>query len=567
MWYNNISEETKYVISKKYMEKPVAKNGMVAAKHPLGALAGLKTLEKGGNAIDAAIATNFALAVVEPFMTGLGGGGRCVIRLANGETYGSMFETMTPGRENPFQPDPERKKTMYGVELNQPACKNDENLYGYKASAIPGFVKGMCQLADKYGTMNLEELLKPAIKYAEKGFIIDTYLAKTIAFDASIIAKFPETAKTLLKNGFPPKPYGWSQPREPDFPRLVQKDLASTLRKIARDGADAFYKGEIAQAIVEDMEANGGYITEEDLRSYEPEVYEVSQGSYRGYDLLYLPVHTQIVQILNLMENFDMKGLGYNSTRSIHVFLEAIKLAFKGREKFLGLGLEEHPLQGIVSKEYAEEIIGQVGLREALKGFDLGDPWVYQEENTTHACVVDKERNIVGVHNSIGNTFGCKVTVKGTGIILNNKMSPYDPRPGMPMSVIPHKLKPGSSSSIVVVRDGDPFMVIGSPGGYKQVTAVARCISNIIDYGMSIQDAIDAPRLYVEREKVFLESSMPPGVCDELAGMGHDLVVVDKEFGFAQPNGIVVDAESGLLYGGADKDLDNGLDGFSIGLG
>jgi len=565
MWYDKISEESQYVIAKKYVEKPVAKEGMVVAKHPLAALAGLKILKKGGNALDAAVATHFALGVVEPFMTGIGGGGRCVIRLANGKTYGLLFESMTPGKENPFEPDTERQKMMYGINMDRPACKDDANLYGHRAAAIPGFVKGMCHLVERYGSMELDELIAPAIKYAEDGFILDTYIAKTIAFDMPLISKFPETAKILLKDGFPPRPYGWSQSRARDFPRLVQKDLASTLRKIAREGADAYYKGEIAQSIVDEMEANDGYINEADLKSYEPEVYKVSEGSYRGYDLLDLPVHTGIVQILHLIDNFDMKGLGYNTTKSIHVIVEAIKLAFGGRKKFLGLGLDKRPFQGIVAKEYAKEIASQIDLEKAMTDYDLGDPWMYQEEHTTHACVVDKDRNVVGMHSSIGSTFGCKVTVKGTGIFLNNKMSSYDPRPGMPMSVIPHTIRPAPSSSVIAVKNGEPFMVIGSPGGYKQVTAVARSISNIIDYGMGIQDAIDAPRLYVAEDKVFLESRLPSNVYDELARMGHNIVVVDKEFGFAQPNGIIIDSERGLLYGGADRDLDHGLDGTPLG--
>ena len=556
-----IDELSRYVIAKRAVEKTVAKNGMVAAKHPLAALAGVEILKKGGNAVDAAIATHFALAVVEPFMTGIGGGGRCVIRLEDGETYSLNFEPMTPEKESPFEPDPEREATAYGVPLGRPAVKDDADQYGYKAAAVPGFVKGMSHLVEKFGSMELDELLEPAIKYAEEGFLLDTYVAKAIAFDMFLIVKFPETAKILLRDGVAPKPWGWYFG---DFNKLVQKDLAVTLRKIAEAGAEVFYEGDIAHAIAEDMEDNGGYITEEDLACYRPEVLKAGEGSYRGYDLIHFPVSTGIVQILNNIEGFDMNELGYNTAKSVHVFIEAIKLAFASRMKFLGTGLEKRPFKGVVTKEYAEKLRSQIDLDKALVDLDLGDPWICQEEYTTHACVVDKNRNIVGMHTSLGNTFGSKVTIRGTGIIMNNKMSGYDPRPGMPNSVRPHTIKPPPSGSTIVLRGGKPFLVIGAPGGYKQVTAVARTIQNVIDHGMGIQEAIDSPRIYVQTNKVFIESRTPVDVFETLAKMGHDITMVDKEYNFAQPTAILIDPETGLLHGGVDRDLPHGLDAITL---
>jgi gamma-glutamyltranspeptidase/glutathione hydrolase len=196
-----IDEPSRYVISKRAVERTVTKEFMVAAKHPLAALAGVKILNRGGNAVDAAVATHFALAVVEPFMTGIGGGGRCVIRLNDGETFALNFEPMSPGKETPFEPDPKREATAYGVPIGRPAVKYDADQYGYKAAGVPGFVKGMSHLVERYGSMELGELLEPAIRYAEEGFLLDTYTAKAIAFDMSLIIKFPETAKTLLKDG------------------------------------------------------------------------------------------------------------------------------------------------------------------------------------------------------------------------------------------------------------------------------------------------------------------------------------------------------------------------------
>jgi gamma-glutamyltranspeptidase/glutathione hydrolase len=557
-----IDELSRYIIAKRAVEKTVTKEFMVAAKHPLAALAGVEILKKGGNAVDAAVATHFALAVVEPFMTGIGGGGRCVIRLRDGDTFILNFEPMTPKKDAPFEPDPKREAMAYGVPLGRPAVKYDADKYGYKAAGVPGFVKGMSYLVDRFGSMELGELLEPAIKYAEEGFLLDTYIAKAIAFEMFLIAKFPETAKTLLKDGIAPKPWGWYFG---DFDRLIQKDLAATLRRIADDGVDAFYKGEVAHAIAEDMVENGGYITEDDLAHYEPEILEPGKGSYRGHDLIHFPISTGIIQILNILEGFDMKEIGYNTGKSTHLLIEAIKLAFASRAKFLGTGLEKRPFSGIVSKEYAKSLRKTMDMDEAQKGLDLGDPWLYQEENTTHACVIDKERNIVGMHTSLGNTFGSKVTVKGTGIILNSKMSGYDPRQGMPHSVKPRTIKPPPSGSTIMLKDDEPFLVIGAPGGYKQVTAVARVIHNIIDYGMSLQEAIDTPRVYVQTGRVFIESKTPTGVCQILAKMGHNLIVIDKEYNFAQPTGILIDTETGLLHGGVDRDLPHGLDAITLG--
>ncbi len=554
----------RYVIAKRTVDTLVAKDAMVAANHPLAALAGLKILKKGGNAVDAAVATHFALAVVEPFMTGIGGGGRCVIRMANGESFAMNFEPMTPAKENPFEPDPERAATMYKVDLGRPAVKDRADIIGYKAAAIPGFVKGMCILMEKFGSLDLDAVLAPATKYAEEGYILDTYVAKNIAFNMHIIAKFPETAKILLKDGYPPSPWCGSR-WEAGYDKLVQKDLAGTLRKIAKDGPDAYYKGDIASSIAEDMEKNGGYITEADLAAYKPQILEPSKGSYRGYDMISLPVSTTIMQILHILDNFDMKALGYNTIEAVHVLTEAIKLAFAGRKTFLGWGAEAPPFKGIISKEYAKKLAGQIDLEKALDSLDLGDPRLYQEGETTHACAVDKDRNVAGVHSSLGDAFGSKVTIKGTGIIMNDKMKGYDPRPGQPDSVKPRIIKPPPSGSTILLKDGAPYMVIGSPGGYKQVCAVVRSIHCYMDYGMTIREAINAPRVFVQSGTVHIDSRMPGEICKALDRKGHDLKVVDREFGFARPNAIVIDPATGLLHGGIDGHPYGGADQITLG--
>ncbi len=557
-----LDDLSRYVVAKRAVETPVTEEFMVAAKHPLAALAGVEILRKGGNAVDAAVATHFALAVVEPFMTGIGGGGRCVLRLQNGETFAMNFEPMSSAVATPFEADPDREATAYGVPLGRPAVKGHADEYGYKAAAVPGFVRGMSFLVERFGSMAWAELLAPAIRYAEEGFLLDTYTAKAIAFEMFHIVRFPETARILLKDGVAPKPWGWYFG---DFDRLIQRDLANTLRRIATEGADVFYEGAVADAIATDMAAHGGDMTADDLASYAPEILEVGEGSYRGYDLLHFPVSTDIVQILNLLEGFDLGALGFNTAPSIHLLIEAIKLAFATRGRFLGAGLDPRPFRGVVSKAYAAALRRQINLATACTDLDVGDPWPYQEEHTTHACVVDRDRNVVGMHTSLGSTFGSKVTITGTGILLNNKMSGADPRPGMPQSVRPRTIKPPPSGSTLLLKDGQPFVVVGAPGGYKQVTAIAKVIHSLIDYGLSLQAAIDAPRVYIQSGRVFLESRTPPAVCAALARMGHDITVVDKEYNFAQPTGILIDPATGRLHGGVDRDLPHGLDAITLG--
>jgi gamma-glutamyltranspeptidase/glutathione hydrolase len=559
MWKDVSDGKAHHVIAKKAVEKKIAKKDMVASEHPLASRAGLMMLEQGGNAVDAAVATHFALAVVKPYSTGIGGGGRCVIRLNDSETFAMNFEPMTPAKENPFEPDLDRIRTIYKVSLGRPAAKNDENILGYKAAAIPGFVKGMDILLEKLGNLDLATILEPAIDYAENGYLICEHVAKTIAFNMNLISQFPETAKILLKNGLPPRPWGsarWGT----EFDKLVQKDLAETLKKISQDGPEAFYSGEIAEKIALDMEANGGYITENDLKSYEPEYYEVSEWNYRGYQMHSLPVSTGINQILEIIENFDMKKLGYNDPRAIHVLVEAVKMAYAAREEYLALGLEKRPFYGIATQEYADTLAKQIKIDKIIENIDLGDPWKYEEQHTTHACVVDKDRNIAGVHSSLGDNFGSKVVIKGTGIILNNKMKDYDPRKNAPNSVRPHTIRPPPSGSVIILKNDKPFMVIGSPGGYKQPPAISRCISNVIDYGMGIQESMDAARIFVQSGKVFLESTMPSNVIEYLQKVGHDVTVVDREFGFALPTGIKIDQKTGDLYGGV-----NGLPAVTLG--
>ncbi|MCW4040335.1 MAG: gamma-glutamyltransferase [Candidatus Bathyarchaeota archaeon] len=551
-----------YVLAKRAVEQKTARYGMVAAKHPLAALAGLQVLQKGGNAVDAAVATHFALAVVEPFMTGIGGGGRCVLRLSNGETYALNFEPMTPQVPSPFTPDPAREATSFGVPLGRPAVLNAEDQYGYKAAAVPGFVKGCCHLVENFGTMNLADLLQPAIQYAENGFILDTYVAKAIAFDMSIIVQYPETARILLKNGLAPKPWGWYYN---DFDRLTQSDLAQTLKTIAREGVDGFYSGDVAAAIAEDMAQHGGYISESDLTGYTPQVLQTGRGSYRGHDLIHFPISTDITQILNIVEGFDMTQLGYNSPTALHLLIEAIKLTFASRAKFLGSGLDPRPFNEVVTKKYAQYLRSQIQMDQVLSRMDLGNPVQITEEYTTHACVVDKDRNVIGMHTSLGSTFGSKVTAKGTGIILNNKMAGYDPRPGQPQSLRPRTIKPPPSGATILLKDESPFLVIGAPGFYKQVTAVARTIHNLIDYSMELQEAINSPRIYVQTGHVFLESRLPPNVTNRLRALGHSITVVDKEFNFGQPTGIFIDSNTGLLHGGVDRDLPHGLDAITMG--
>ncbi|BCV23921.1 gamma-glutamyltransferase [Gelria sp. Kuro-4] len=526
----------------------VSKNGMVAAAHPLAAEAGVEVLKKGGNAIDAAVATALAVSVVEPNASGLGGGGFMLIRFAKtGETVVIDYREVAPQKATP---------DMYKVVDGK--VVDDADHIGYKAVAVPGYVAGLSLALKKYGTMKLADVMQPAIKYAEEGITVTATLSGIIKDNFDKISKFPATAKIYLKDGLP---YEAGD-------KLVNKDYAKTLRLIAAKGPDVFYKGEIADAIAKDMAANGGLITKADLAAYQPSIRKPVSGTYRGYEIISSPPPssggTHVIEILNMLENYDVKKLGHNTPDALQLWTEVIRRVFADRGKYMGdPAVVKVPLDGLLSKEYAKERAKDIDLNKAGTEVTAGDPSAYEGAHTTHLSVIDKEGNMVALTQTIECFFGSGVVVPGLGFLLNDEMDDFDVEPGRANSPGPGKKPLSSMSPTLVLKDGKPFLSVGSPGGPRIITAVAQVLSNIIDHGMSIQEAIEAARIHADNQSVYVEGRIPEQVRQALEAKGQKVTVkkeYDLYFGGAQ--GVLFDTAKGEFHGGADPRRDGKAVGY-----
>jgi gamma-glutamyltranspeptidase/glutathione hydrolase len=508
-------------------------------------------MKAGGNAVDAAVATAFANGVVEPFMCGIGGGGAMVIYLATGEAAIVNFCPRAPLKARP---------DMYEIDTEQAAgwgayaaVKDNATRIGYKAPLVPGTVAGLSLALERYGTMSLEDVMQPAIKLAEDGYRVDRYVSTYIGNEFRLMSKFPEICRIFLKDGYPP-PIGW---------RLIQKDLAATLKKIAHDGSDGFYKGEIAQVIATHMKENGGLITEEDLANYKPRCMKARPATYRGYDIVHVPGHggTIMVEILNILEGYDIEKLGHNSAEYIHVLAEAVKFAFTDISTVACGDPDRMPLDKLESKEHAAKLRKQIDLEKASLETRPGDPWLRykgsNDQNTTHFSVIDRDRSMVSCTFTLGSAFGSKVVIPGTGIVLDCKMSAFNPVPGTSNSIEPGIQRYSSMDPIVVLKNGNPLMALGSPS--NPVCALTQVFLNVAEFGMCIQEAIEAPRMGRDASdqdytlEVVLDDRIPEEVGNALRMKGHEVVFADIDSRapqFARPSGILIDSKTGTLHGG-----------------
>ncbi len=521
----------------------IGENGVVSAAKPEASEVGVEILKKGGNAIDAAVATAFAIGVVEPNASGLGGGGFMLIRYADtGEEVFLDFREVAPKNATP---------DMYELDENGRPI-NEASTLGGKSVAVPGEIAGLLMALEKYGTMTREEVLQPAIDLAENGFVVSKNFSRIMGENIGRINSFEATKEIYLKNGLPYE--------EGDI--FTNKDLANTLKKIAKEGKDAFYKGEIAKAIVDEVQRTGGIMTLEDLENYEVKVRKPVKGTYRGYEIVSVPPSssggTHLVQLLNILENFNLRDLGHNTTDSIHVWSEAIKLMFADRDKYMAdTDFVDVPLTGLISKDYAKELYKKIDMNKSAQDVKAGNPYKYESGSTTHFSVMDKEGNMVAVTQTINYYFGSGVTVPGTGILLNNQMDDFEVKPGCSNSIEPGKRPLSSMTPTLVIKDGKPFMTLGSPGATRIITTVAQVISNIIDYDMDIQEAINVPRMYDRRGELKLEGRFDKKTVEELESRGHYVEVSDKDYDgdFGAVQGVMFD-KSGKLHGGADPRLD-----------
>lgn len=454
---------------------------MVTASKYEASMVGEEIFKQGGNAIDAAVAVAFALGVCEPQTSGLGGGGLMLLHTAAGENIFVDFREIAPMNATP---------DMYPRDENGKVL-DDKMWLGGLAVGVPGEVAGLMYLLENYGTMTREQVMAPAIRIAEEGFQVSPYFDGVLKDKYDVLAMFPEAQKIYWKNDI--EPYA-----EGDI--IKNPDLAKTLKLIAQQGADGFYKGEVAQAIVDSANKYGGILTLEDLANYKVTVRTPVSTDYRGYEVISSPPPSSggahMIEILNILENFDIPNMEVNSPEYIHLFAEAHKLAYADRAQYMAdTDFSEVPLAGITSKEYAKTLADQIDL-EKSGTFTYGDPWSFEHEDTTHFSIADKDGNMVGITKTVNYFFGSGVFVDGYGFPLNDEMDDFSSDPQHVNRVESGKKPLSSMTPTIVLKDGQPFMVLGSPGSARIFGTVAQVLSRVVDSGMDIQDAVNAPRIW-----------------------------------------------------------------------
>jgi gamma-glutamyltranspeptidase/glutathione hydrolase len=531
---------------------PIAARGLVTAEHPAGADIGAAILARGGNAVDAAVATAFAMPVVEPFMSTIAGAGTMMIHLAKtGETVCLDFNGVAPmaAHASIF-------KIVGGIATYAlfawPRVENDANVYGHRSVAVPGSVAGLALALERFGTMTLADVVAPAVRLARDGFIADWYQALNTAKYLEEISAFPETARIHLRNGR-------SVYRPPSMEagdRVKNPDLASSMELIGREGPDAFYRGAIAQAIHNDMAANGGLITKDDLAAYQVRVLAPLRGRYRDLDLAFSPGATggvTALEILNILEQFAPGACGYATAAGLHVRAEAVRRAFADRFAHLGdADVVDAPFDRLASKDHARDVAREIKRGKPARAVA---PRGTSNDCTTHISVADKNRNMVSLTHTAVSLWGSRVVVPGTGILLNNGMIWFDPEPGKPNSVAPGKRGMVNMVPVLGFKKEKPYLALGAPGGRKIIAAIPQVLANLADTRGSLQAAIDAPRLHHEGNGLEIDDRVGEKNLAALRKRGHMIVEKTETYAslnFARPVGVRVTA----------KGLEAGLDSF-----
>ena len=500
------------------------KNGMVTTQHFLATSVGEKILNKGGNAYDASVAVAFTLAVVLPRAGNIGGGGFMVMYdKETAEAYSIDYREKAPEKST---------KDMY---LNDDGSFNNTMLstFGYLSSGVPGTVAGLWEVHQKFGSLPWEDLIEDAIFYAENGFDITPYMADILYRYNEKMSFFPETKKIF-------------QISYPNFKnkKLIQKDLAKTLKIIAAQGRDGFYKGEIAQKISDEMKSNGGLISYEDLENYNPVWREPLTSSYRKNKIITMGppssggVH--IIQMLNILENYDLKEFEHNSSKYINLLTEVMKHAYADRSKYLGdPDFFDVPVKKITSYEYSNEIYKNIDLGSIKSSQDI-HPGMYlnnESHETTHFSIADFDGNVVSSTYTLNSTFGSGVVIKGTGILMNNEMDDFSAAPGMPNQfgllgaeaneITPGKRPLSSMTPTIVMKDGELFFTTGSPGGSRIISAVLQSILNIVDFNMNLEQATLAKRIHHQwqPDALEVEFSIDDGIRNDLELMGYEIKI------------------------------------------
>ncbi len=526
-----------------------AYQGMVVSEDSEATRIGLGVLQRGGNAVDAAVTMGFVMAVTHPEAGNIGGGGFMLLYGAGtGEVSAIDYREKAPARAH---------RDMF---LNRAGhAESDLSRFSHLAAGVPGTVAGLALALEKFGTIPLSEAVRPAVKLAREGVIVSRALSEDIKDHADLLSRRPSTAAVFFK-----KDGAFYEAGD----RLVQSDLARTLDAILEQGAAGFYGGKVADAIAEEMESGGGIISREDLADYEAVIRKPVHGYYRGLDVYSMPppssggVH--LIELLNILEGYDLRKSGHNSALTIHLMAEAMKQAYADRSEYLGdPEFFQVPVSGLTSKGYAARLREQIDrnrvrpAREVMPGRPLGR----ESDETTHFVVVDREGNAVSNTYTLNFSFGSGIVVEGAGFLLNNEMDDFSSKPGIPNAygliggeanaIEPGKRMLSSMSPTIVVQNGSPFLVTGSPGGSRIITTTLQVILNVIDHGMNVQDAVRAPRIHHQwlPDEIRVEEGISTHVLNRLKAMGHD-IVIGEEMGAAST--ILIDPEERRFHGAAD---------------
>jgi gamma-glutamyltranspeptidase / glutathione hydrolase len=536
------------IYSERDLVHPVhGQNGMVATQEAEATRIGLEVLQNGGNAVDAAVTVAFALAVTLPSAGNIGGGGFMIVHdAASGETVAIDYREKAGG------------KAFRDMFLDQAGEADPEkSRYSGLAVGVPGTVAGLVLALERYGTIGLAEALAPAIELAEQGITVSEDLAASLEDMRDRLEKWPSSTRIFYKAGGAPYRPGDT---------LVQRDLATSLRLLAEQGPKAVYGGPIGAKIVAEVARAGGHLTIDDFRDYEAVVRAPVRGDYRGYEIVSMPppssggVH--IVQILNTLEGFPIGFLGHNGAETIHLMAEAMKLAYADRSEYLGdPDFVDVPVAALTSEAYAEHLRSLISRGRARPAAEIGpgDLAPYESPETTHFSIVDAAGNAVANTYTINFSYGTGLVAEGTGILLNNELDDFSAKPGVPNAygliggdanaVAPDKRPLSSMSPTIVLADGEPFLVTGSPGGSRIITTVLQVIMNVVDHGMNIAEATHAPRIHHQwlPDELRIEEGLSPDTVRLLEQMGHTVSVQDA---MGSTHSIMV-TEAGL-FGSSD---------------
>ncbi|MGB3863125.1 MAG: gamma-glutamyltransferase [Candidatus Aminicenantaceae bacterium] len=529
--------------------------GMVVSVDEYASRVGIDILKKGGNAVDAAVAVGFALAVTFPSAGNIGGGGFMIVRFPDErEPVALDFREMAPG------------KAAADMYLDADGrYVEDRSLYGYLAVGIPGTVKGFELAMERYGTLEWKDVIAPAIKLAEKGFKLTERRARGFNYAREEFPNGTDSFHKIFtkKDGSPFK----------KGDRFEHKELAESLKRIAKHGSDEFYKGEIAEKIVEDMARNGGLITKGDLENYRAIERKPISGTYREFQIISMPPPssggTILVEMLNILEGFELGQMERFAPKTLHLIAETMKFAYLDRAKHMGdSDFGDIPVERLISKSYAADIRKKIHPDSAIPSLDLGKEILTLEETkeTTHYSVIDKDGLAVATTYTLNGGYGAGVVVPGTGILLNNEMDDFNRTPGFtdaggligtkPNLIQPHKRMLSSMTPTIILKDDEVFLITGSPGGRTIINTVLNVIINFLDFKMDIQKAVDAARMDHEWMPDVLNverKGIPDDVIHALRAMGHSLGKSSRPWQQGDAHSIFIDPQTGLYYGAADR--------------